>query len=137
MRIDSFIVSVLIGILFLTGGQLFIVENMSNYNQTFDMQVFENITENQKNITDKSLLMKESSILDPISGDNAQDNLFKKAFTSIVLTYQFFKDSNSLISATAIAIGIPESIISIFTTIILIFAMFAIFYMIFRFMPRN
>jgi len=136
MRIDIFIVSLFLAVLFLIGGTMIIDENMDTYNVTVINKLFENVSVEADRIYNDSKDSKDEFITDPVDQDETENNLFIKGWNVVTNVWQYFTTAGKLVYAVGQAMGIPPIFMDIFLSIIMVLAIFSLVYLIFRFMPR-
>ena len=137
MRFEKLVAALLVGVLFILGGMFIITEQSTRYDYEIENEVFANVTQEIDAIYGNASNQKDSLSSSPISEGDTEDNLFKAGYNMITNTWTYFTGIGRLIEAVAIALGIPNFIVTIFMTILLVSGLFTIVYMIFRFQPRG
>lgn len=136
MRLDIFISSVLIAILFLTGGILIINEQSAAYGVPIDAGLFENISEEINATLAITQDQKQDILGQSVSEDFAFDNIITGGFIAVGKVFSYLKITGTVVTLVAKSIGIPAFAVNIFMAVLLIFVIFSIIYTFVRFMPR-
>lgn len=136
MRLDAFMVAIIIGSIFLVGGSLLFNEVASNYNVDIENTEFQQFI-NKTNETYKTAeQMKEKLEPGEVTVASALDIIFSGAFSAIVLIWDSFGLAGAFIYSFGMAIGLPGPIISLLIAILMVLILFAIIYLVVRFQNR-
>ena len=136
MRLDTFMISVLLGLMFISGGILVIGGFTTTYDVTTTDPVFAGVEEDINDIYANSDLMKEKITGQEVGSETAENNLFTGAFKAIPLFWQMFIAVPKLINSLALSMGIPPVLISTFIVIIMVAAVWSMIYTFMRFQPK-
>jgi len=136
MRLDTFIISVMLALMFIGGGLLVITANTTTYDITVTDPIFSGVQDQMDGIQRNGTLMKDQMTGQEISGETAENNMFTGAFKAIPLFWQMFIAVPKLIYGVADAMMIPSILITSFLVILMLAAVFSMIYTFMRFQPK-
>ena len=143
MRIDTFMIGMVIFSLFIVGGVLIVQDAVTEYELNITTDEFSDVYDTANDMYDIGKGMKEDVLEGEIEGgDESWESMTKGGYSAISFFRSTFSIFGQILEALAkqLGFGDDENVSNIFTltfTIILtILGIFAIIYMVFRFQPR-
>jgi len=136
MRLDNFLLGVLLASVFIVGGSLIFGDTINTYglNTTTEDAGFNNVYDTINETYDISMDMKSSTLDAETEGsDESWESLVKGAYGAVRLVRNSFILSDDMLHAVSKHLGVPEFIVDAAIIAILILIIFAIIYLVFRF----
>jgi hypothetical protein len=135
MRLDSFIISILIFSVFVVAGTNLIVDVNSNYVDvnidTTDYNLSQYSLNNEFN--DTSVSMKNKVLGGDVDEETTENSMFLGAFSSLRLIRSSFEWVGDIMQSLSRALNIPTIFISYGMAAITIMIIFSLIYLIFRY----
>jgi len=134
MRLDSFIISLLIFSLFMVVGSMMWYDVISEYELNITTDEFGDVYNITDEIYDITRDMQGNTIDADVEGeDQSWESLVKGTYSAIRLVRNSFTIVGGIMNAMAKQIGIPLIFVAAATTILLVSIIFSIIYLVFRF----
>jgi len=139
MRLDTLLMSVLVGLIMIAGGVLVINDQILNYEKypgfDVDNTTFANTTNRIEHIQDESVKIKEA-LEGTVSIVDVFGFLLKSGKAAVQIVWNIFGIMTDTMGELTTLIGLPPIFGVVAVTAILIVMAFSIVYMFFRFQPR-
>jgi len=137
MRLDHFIIGIVIFSIVITSSSFIFIDVNDNYDVGMDQTDFRDTYSKINDTYDTGTAISDNSFAISMSGeDQTEDSMFLGAYRALRQTKESYSITAGIITAIADKMGIPAAFVSAAITILSILIGFAILYMLFRFMPR-
>ena len=134
MRLDAFIISVLVFSLFIVVGFTIWYDVNSEYEINASTSDYEDVYNVTGELYDTARDMQGKTLDAEVEGtDQSWESLVKGTYSSVRLITGSFRVVGGMINAVARRIGVPEIFVQVAMTILLVSIVFSIIYLIFRF----
>ena len=137
MKPDSFLIGLVLFSLFIVAGTLILQDIITNYDlnvTTDEYRGVYNITEDMYGLSQD---MKEATIEGDLEGgDESWESMTKGSYSAVRMLRESFSLVGGIADAVAKEIGIPSIFIKSLMIILTIMIVFALIYLVFRFIPR-
>jgi len=137
MRIDAFLIALILTTLFLVGGISISQEQQELYNYSSDEGKYEELTNITSSITANVTTLANSIISSEVSDEDTENNLFKSGYSFIIGSWSLFSLAGSLITAIGKVLGVPAYMLFYFFAILAVSAGAFVLYLVFRFKPQD
>ena len=133
LKIDSFIISILIFIFVITSAVLISQNNIDNYGLNYTTEEFSEVYNKSNEMYEFSQDIKEKTLDAETEGsDQSWESLIKGSYSSVRLIGMSFTIVGDIVEAISATLGLPGYIIATFMTMVTVSLIFAIIYLIFK-----